>query len=276
MRWRIATFILLLAVLVVVIGCGSSNPAATNQPPTTPPSPTPPSPGPLPPPNPATTQWSSNVTGASGSVTVSTAGDVTIQVTKAMPNTTYVGDFCQYPGSDYSTRGLNPCFGLQQSLTTDAGGNGQLSFHFPRSGAWAGEFFFAPGGDTNSPSRITTDNTGPIGTLSAPLVAMSKANSGGAPGAQPATQEPGSGTVMLNGGSVTVTLKGGTASATLLLIESFSDGGSASQQIGTLNTDASGNATGTFTALSSSGAIFAISRNVVAQTANLATGFTVP
>ena len=249
--------LLLSGTLALVIGCGSNSTMATGGNPPAQPSP---SPSPTPTPPPGSAQWSSNVTGATGTVTVSTAGDVTIQVTGAQASTTYVGNFCQYPGSTFSSRGLNPCFLLNQSLTTDAGGSAQLSFHFPRSGAWTGAFNFAPGGDTNSPSRITTDNIGTQGTLTAVLVPLSKANNGGAPGAMPSVQEPGSGSVSLKNANVTVTLNGATANASFIVVEAFSDGGSATQQIGTLNTDATGTATASFAVLSSSGSIFDIER----------------
>ncbi len=207
------------------------------------PSPTQPTPSPTPPPSPsAGVQWSSNVTGATGTVTVSTTGDVSVQVSKAPPSMTFIGNFCQYPGSAFSGLGLDPCFALQQSFTTDASGNGQLTFHFPKSGPFTGSFNFAPGGDTNSPSRITTDNIGTQVTLSAPLVPLSKANTGGAPGVEPTMQEPGSGSVSLSAGNVAITLKGATPSSSYMVIQAFSDAGSASQQIGTLTTDAGGNA----------------------------------
>ncbi len=265
--------VVLVTILSLVTGCNSTNQFAKPSP--TPTSPQP-SPTPTPTPTPGTTQWSSNVTGATGTVTVSTAGDVTIQVTKAPPSMTFVGNFCQYPGSAYSTRGLDPCFALQQSFTTDGSGNGQLTFHFPKSGPFSGSFNFAPGGDTNSPSRITTDNIGTTGTLSAPLVPLTKVN-GGPPGV-PTTQEPGSGSASLSNGSVMVTLKGGTPSVAFTVFQAFSDAGSATQPIGTLNTDASGNASGTFAVLSSTGTIFDIERNVApaGATAGLVTGFTVP
>lgn len=262
--------VVLATMLSIFTGCGSSSSPANN-------SPTPrPTPSPTPPPANGT-QWSSTVEGATGTVTVSTAGDVTVQVTKAMPSTTYVGNFCQYPGNEYSDRGLNPCFALP-SLTTDESGSAQLTFHFPKSGAWAGAFNFAPGGDTNSPSRIGTDNIGTAVTLSSPLVPVSKANGGGPPGTlPPGTQEPGSGSVSISGGNVTVTLKGATPNASFLVGESFSDGGSASQQIGNpFNTDASGNATVTIPALSSSGPIISVARAMSQPPPGFVTGFTVP
>ena len=170
---------------------------------------------------------------------------------------------------------MNSCIALQQSFTTDASGNGQLTFHFPRSGPQAGSFNFAPGGDTNSPSRITTDNIGTSGMLTSPLVPITTVN-GGPPGLTGTTQETGTGTVSLSAGSVTITLKGATPNATYQVSQQFSDAGSASQTIGNINTDASGNGTATLAVLSSSGSIFALSRNVTPETNGLVTGFTVP
>lgn len=274
--------LLLIALLSVVIGCGSSNRAANTPTPSPQPSPSPspspqPSPQPPPSPSPGSAQWVSNVEGATGSVSVSAGGDVTVQVTKAMPSTTYVGNFCQFPSNDWSGRGLNPCFVLP-SLTTDASGTGQLTFHFPKPGAWSGAFFFAVGGDTNSPTRIDTNIVGTQVSLSAPLVPVTKANSGGAPGAIPAgeAQDPGTGSVSISGGNVILKLAGATPNANFIVSQSFSGGGSASQQIGTLTTDASGNASVTLPVLDSTGPMISISREVTPATAGLETGFTVP
>ncbi len=202
-----------------------------------------------------------------------------MQVTKAMPSTTYVGDFCQFPGDLWNNLGLNSCFLLQQSLATDASGNGQLSFHFPKSGVWSGAFIFAPGGDTNSTSRIDTDNVGTQVSLSAPLVPVSKANGGGPPGSVFATepQEPGSGSVSLSGGNVTIKLAGATPNAKFLVGQSFSGGGSASQQIGNdFTTDVGGNATVTMPVLDSTGSMISVDRAVNPETAGFVTGFVVP
>ena len=268
-QWKL---VLCLALATVVWGCGgggSSTPGTggTNPPPSG-----------SPPPGNGGAQWTSNLTGATGTVTVSSGGDVSIQVSKAPPSTSFVGNFCQWPGSDYFTRGLDPCFLLNQTLSTDASGTGQLTFHFPKSGPWAGTFNFARGGDTNSPQRITSDNVGTSGMLTAPLVPMSKMNQGRAPAgvASGTVQDAGSGTVSLSAGTVAITLKGATANATYGVSEYFSDAGSASQQIGALQPDGSGNGSVTLTVAPGSGAIFALYRNVTPQTPGFVSGFTVP
>ncbi len=289
---QVVAFFLALLLAGAFAGCGGgSKPGTTGtttNPPTSSPTPTPPTmpspaptppttPSPTPPPTAGSTQWSSNVNGATGTVTVSTTGNVSVQVTKALPSTTYVGNFCQYPSSDWSNMGLNPCFGLP-SLTTDASGNGQLAFHFPQSGIWAGAFIFAVGGDTNSPSRIDTDNIGTAVTLTAPLVPLGKANGGGAPN-DPISrqdQDPGSGSVSLSGGNVTIKVTGEVPNASFRVIQAFSDGGSATQQIGTLTTDGSGNAMVTMPVLSSSGSLIDVERIIPIATNGLVTGFTVP
>ena len=66
-----------------------------------------------------------------GMVSVSATGDVTIQVNGAQKNANYAWSFCQSPGG---------CFDLGQTLLTDGSGNGQLTFHFPKPGTWAGYF----------------------------------------------------------------------------------------------------------------------------------------
>jgi hypothetical protein len=209
-------------------------------------------------------------------VTVSTAGNVSIQVTKAAPSTSFVGDFCQFPGSDFFVRGENSCFGLQTSLITDSSGNGQLTFHFPKAGVWSGAFVFAPGGDTTSSSTITTDNQATEGTLSSPLVPRSKTSDPSfLPSGTP--QEPGSGSLLLSAGKVTITLKAATANAAFSAGECDVGGSSSCFQVGSnFNTDASGNATTTFAAETGRGSSFEVDRNVNPATFGFVTGFSVP
>ena len=102
-------------------------------------------------------QWSSSVDNASGTVTVSTTGDVTLQVTGAKASTTFDGYFCQYPSEYYAHHGQNACFALNQSLVTDASGNGKLTFHFPKPGSWSGNFNVTP--YTSSVSSCATRQT---------------------------------------------------------------------------------------------------------------------
>ena len=283
-----ATFIILVVfvALSVLIGCGGN---ASPAPSTATPAPTPTTPTtPTTPPGgtgtggggstSGTTQWTSSVDTGTGTVSVSTAGDVTVQVSGEKASTSFTVNFCQWPGSDYNVRGLDSCFALNQTLMTDAIGNGHLTFHFPQPGMWAGAFFFAPGGDMSfSQARITTNALGSNGTMSGSLLPASKINQGRVPASVPtgSAQEPGSGTVALSGGKVTVTLKDATPNTVYSLGEFFSDAGSASQNLGNFTTDASGNATTIMTTAAGSGSIFSVYR-INPTDYGFVTGFTVP
>lgn len=259
--------------LVLLLGCGG-NATSSPAPPTAPT--TPASSGGS---SSASTQWSSTVNNALGTITVSTAGDVTVQVTGAKPSTTFDGFFCQYPSSYYYARKQQGCVELGQSLVTDASGNGKLTFHFPNSGAWAGAFDFAPGGDLNAyGTRIDTDVVDTTGTVSAPLLPASKVN--------PATgnpyipigspQEAGSGIVKVNGGNVTVTVTGAAPNTKYLAGTNFAYGGSAGQSLGNLTTDAGGNATATFAGQPGTGTIVGVGIASAQNEYGLITGFVVP
>ncbi len=157
--------------LVCLVGCGgNASPVASTTPPA---APTPPPSGggtTNPPPSipsfspPANSQFQQSIiiNGAAGhgSVFVSNGGDVTIQLTGAQANSAFTLSFC--PGA--------PCFDLGQSLMTDAGGNGQLTFHFPRSGKWSGFF------EGNSGSLTISTQNATLGTMSAIFLSSAELN----------------------------------------------------------------------------------------------------
>src|ERR1051325_11094203 len=103
-------------VLVALVGCGgNATPASTSSTPTPPTTPT--TTPPTTPPtsgggSAATAQWTSSVSGGTGTVTVFTSGDVTVQVTGATHSTSFRGNFCQFPGNDHNLQNQNPCFAL--------------------------------------------------------------------------------------------------------------------------------------------------------------------
>ena len=221
------------------------------------------------------------MTGGSGTVVVTTTGDVTVQVSGAKASTTFDGFFCQYPSSYLYHSGREGCFALNQSLVSDASGNAKLSFHFPKSGSWAGAFFFDPNGNTSySPDQITTNVTDTDGTVSAPLLPAGKVNPPNTgnpyiPSSSP--QEPGSGSVTVGGGNVKISLTGARANTSYGVGACFSDGGSACQQIGKpFTTDASGNATVTLPAAAGTGTIISVGASAGDGEFGLITGFTVP
>jgi hypothetical protein len=173
-----------IAFSVMLAGCGgNAKPAASTTPPaatptlappattppttpTTPTTPTSPAPATFTPPANSQFQQSIIINGAAGhgSVYVSTAGDVTIQMTGAQASTSFGWRFCPLATNN------TPCFDLAQTLVTDAGGNGQVTFHFPRSGNWSGYFEGTAGSVTVSTLNAT------LGTMSAIFLSSSQLN----------------------------------------------------------------------------------------------------
>ncbi len=276
------SFIFLIAVGALLVGCGgNASPAASNTPtmptppattpttPTTPPSggsgsggsgsgggstPTPPT---FTPPANSQFQQSIIVNGAAGhgSVYVSTSGDVTIQMTGAQASSTFTWRFC--------TEGWSPigCFDMNQTLMTDASGSGQLTFHFPRSGGWVGYFEGSSGSSTVSTQLAT------IGTLSAVFMPGQQTN-----GATCATcvQGPITGSVTVSNGNAHIVLHGAPANDNheVDLI------GSTSTKLGNVITDGSGNLTADVPTQGSNGSLLEIWDHM--EPAPIVSGFKVP
>jgi hypothetical protein len=176
-----------------------------------------------------------------GQVSVNGSGDVTIQVTGGSANTTYALQFCPFPTTRYT------CFSLG-SLTTDGTGAVQSTFHFPKTGPWAGDFQANGIGGTGFSTQVGS-NAGQ--TFLATLQPASVTNGQGTgrdPTSSSTPQDRGSGTLSVNGGMVHVVLVGAAPNATYEVTQCFESAGSGCFQLGPFNgntvvTDAGGNAT---------------------------------
>jgi len=168
----------------------------------------------------------------SGTVTIDTAGNLSIQFSGGTPNASYSAQFCPFP----FVAPPNQCFTLG-TIAADANGAGKLNMKFPKSGAWAGNF--------NLPSNsdyFNTSDANQHGQSSMQLEPQS-----GVSGNSPSnlSQDPlSSGSVSLNKGMVTVTVKGAMPNATYT-VEQYTNATQASN-MAMLLTDASGNGTVTF------------------------------
>lgn len=165
-------------------------------------------------------------------VTVDTAGNLSIQFSGGTPNASYNAQFCPFP----FMAPPNQCFALG-AITADANGAGKLTMKFPKSGAWAGNFYL--------PSSSDYFNTSDADQHGQATMQLEPENgvSGNAPSQTP--QDPlSSGTVSLSKGTVTVTVKGATPNATYT-VEQYTNATQASN-MATLLTDAGGNGTVTF------------------------------
>ena len=272
-----ASFVLFL-FLVALAGCGGDVKSPSPAPTTPAATPAPPSGGgSTPAPSTAAMQWSesmgSSAFGTGSNISIDTNGNVTIKLAAAGALRQYDVRFCPYP----YIPAPNECFSLNQTVIADANGAATSTFHFPKSGAWSGNFYLvANAGSSNQTSFSTGDNLG--GTMEEVLVPGSGVNNGPA---SPYPQDPlNSGTLKVASRSVTVTLNGAVPNAHYGIIEA--GGGSQSYYQATLSTDASGNGTATFAALSRPGGDFSIFRLAEGSTTSAANaggyyaGFKVP
>ncbi len=253
---KLLAFVFCFLSAAVLAGCGG-NPAS----PTTPlkqpgpatPTPTPtPTPMPTPTPTPAQktpVQWqasamgvnSANATASFGSFAVDLNGNVTVQVSGVTPNTDFPIQFCPFPSTVYT------CFDAGATLITDASGSGTLTFHFPKTGTWAGYFRANAGGNINGFQFSTYDSN--LGGETENLQKASATNPQGTcgpGGCSGAAQDA------LASGSVTVTnmaahlVLTGAAPDTTYDVGACGSGGSDCYHETNVTTDASGNATADF------------------------------
>ncbi len=244
-----------LSLTVFLIGCGgnaSPAPTTTGRPtPTTPATPAPtPTPSPTPAPSPSgggggtsgTPQWqvalhgiNGNNGGLSGTATVTTSGDVTLQFTGATPSTTFTLAFCPVSIVSNSV----PCVSLPTAMS-DASGAGQVSFHFPQSGTWAGYFSGRTSNASVAGFGSVAETAGAYNSPVQQIVPATKANGVGIDGGHP--QDPGSGTISVTNGLVHVALTGAVPNKAYNVFSCYS-GSSSCQSAGRITTDASGNAT---------------------------------
>lgn len=196
----------------------------------------------------ATTQYMAPIYGDSsggetmhGSVSVDTAGMVTIHMTSVAPNMTYTPEFCEAvtPFGPNQPRG---CIQLTK-LTTDSSGNGDATFKFPQSGNWAGDFGFT---DSSGKATYFTDlpSTETTATYSAVLLPETTTNGGADEWSNGAPQEPlSSGNVTSSGGNVNFTIKGGMPNTQYATNDSETNyiDGSGTYEMCTFTTDAQGN-----------------------------------
>jgi hypothetical protein len=273
-----AAVILTLLLLAFMAGCsggaGGPGPTRSTQP-------TPgttsaaPSPTPMPTPTPApAVQFTASAMApgpnsadsAHGTLSINSNGDVTIQVSGVQPNTNYPFQFCPFPGTRYQ------CFDLNNTLLTDASGNGQLTFHFPRSGTWAG-FFQSM---VSSSTFITTFDSS-FGSETANLQKESGTNPAGVCRTVtcPTVQDPlTSGSVSVTGNATAhVVITGAAPNMTYDVTTCGGGGGSSCFHQTNITTDGSGNVTTDIRISPDPATVFMFDR-VDAQ--GFITGFVVP
>ena len=298
MRVTATMFALAIAISmsVALSGCGGNvstartttanpaPPAPAAPPPLTPLAPTTPPPAPpvamppvfTPPPGTSgTTQWqvvlhglNGNNGGLSGTATVTTNGDVTLQFTGATPSTTFTLQFCPFTLTSNSA----PCVSAPMVLS-DGSGTGQVSFHFAQSGTWAG-FFLARTSSASVPVfGSLAETAGAYSSAVQQIEPATAANGIGIDGTH--AQDPGGGSLSVTSGTAHVVLTGAQANHSYRLFSCFS-GSSSCQSAGNFNTDASGNATVDMKLVSNGVGIVAIADSMQTTFVMFAGGFKVP
>ncbi len=284
-------FVLALAIafpMLLLGGCGGNASPAPTASPTPPPSPATPT-APTTPPatpsggsgsgtsgfgtGPATVQYQTELMApqngvdvGKGILSITPTGDVTVQVSGQAAGNNFSFQFCPYPAALYS------CFDLGQTLLMDGNGEGHLTFHFPKSGTWAG-YFKANGSTTGTYLTTYDSNFANIGTQ--PLFKMTQVNPSGTCGTTcSGAQDPlGSGSVSVRETFLSVTVSGAMPNAAYTVIGCGS-GGSDCYSEGTVTTDASGNiANGGLKLGNTPAAIFRLQRG---SAPGFITGFMVP
>ena len=256
-----------LGLSIALIGCGgNASPASTTTTPT-PPATTPPATPPGSGSGSSTSgiQLQESIQGPSGSgtLTVNSSGDVSIQVSGMAPGANFTWNFCAVPA-------VSPCLDLGQKLLTDNGGNGQLTFRFPKSGTWSGYFVgnSAPPGTRGAYGITTYDSA--LHSVSADMQKMSGIN-GSAIDSTP--QDPlTSGHVTVANGTATINVAGAAPMVMYDVILQGS-GGSSSYGEGKLSTDANGNGNAQLKLSGDPGSVFRFTRT---GANGFVTGFRVP
>lgn len=176
-----------------------------------------------------------------GLVSVSATGDVTIQVHGADKNSSYTWSFCAL---------LAGCVDLSQTLVTDGSGNGQLTFHFPKTGSWAGYF------SGKSAATVIDTQDAAHHAMTANLVSYNGVNGTAPcdPNVKPGCNlDPAQGTVTVANQVAHIVIRGGSPNTSY---EVVLYGGGVTQ--GTINTDASGNVTADLPVLEGHGTTYEI------------------
>lgn len=163
----------------------------------------------------ATTQYMTPIYGfnpydgrAHGTVSVDTAGMISIHMVDVPATTTYDVQFCEAV-SPFAPNQPTSCMEITK-ITTDSSSNGDARVKFPQPGNWAGDFAF---NDSSAKTDYATDlpTTETNDTYTAVLLPVTDTNGGAATNYNGSPQQPlSSGAVTSSGGNVTFTIKGGT------------------------------------------------------------------
>ncbi len=272
---KLAAEFILIILVAVLAGCGGNTSARNIAP-----GPTmggTPAPGPSPTPSPGTSgtaQWqaaamapSPNADTSHGTIAVDTQGNVTVQVSGVQPNTNYPFQFCPFPGVVYKT-----CIDMASTLVTDGSGNGQVTFHFPQPGKWAG-FFVS---NISSSEHITTYDSS-IASMTQYLQPMAGTNPSEAcepPGCTATTQDPlSSGSVSVSNMTAHIVINGAAPNTTYDVTTCGGGGGSSCYELTKVTTNASGNVTTDVQLFPNPATVFVFQRS---GALGFITGFVVP
>lgn len=228
----------------------------------------------------ATAQYLATLFGSeyimNGQVSIDTNGNTTIQLTGAPANTTYTADFC--PALNVATNPNLACFTVAK-LSSDTAGNATVTFKFPRSGNWAGDFFLNnPASNTPYENAAYSTSLHYTVTHQVYLSTLFLATSVNTGTAMTSPQNSASfGTVSYSNGLLKFNLSGGSPNTNYTTTETLGVAFDSSNtyQVTTFTTNAQGDGTSTSTQLGAEGDLF----QVVTGNPNLTAfigGFSVP
>jgi len=173
-----------------------------------------------------------------GKISLDANGSGSAELQSAAASSMYSIQFCQFPNGNSS------CFSVGSS-TTDASGNAQSSFTFSRSGTWAGVFTLQPsGGGTGFTSSFPVPSSG---TQYENPLQRAGTISGGLPSflGSPGSDALSSGFVTIDGTVAHIAVNGAAPNASYVVgFCGNGDGSTCFADLGTVNTDASGNGSG--------------------------------
>lgn len=140
-----------------------------------------------------------------GQISVDSQRTVTVQLTGAIPSTTFTLQFCPAPSQNYG------CFNVG-NVSSDANGNADTTMTFPRSGSWAGDFELASNGTAVYQTDVVTSATSLV--YMSTLQPVSTVNGQGLGFGQPPQDPLSSGSVTFSSGSLQFQVTGALPNTT--------------------------------------------------------------
>jgi hypothetical protein len=168
-------------------------------------------------------------------------GNGTVTLMGAPASTTLDLQFCPFFANPMSPAGA-PCYDVVKA-TSDASGNAQMNFHFPKSGVLFGNFKIPSSTDPNSISTGYTYTSSPDYHTSIQPAAQARDVNWTSPAGNDSLT---SGSLNIHGTMLNIQLTGAMRSSTYQIVQCPGELSSGCQQFGNITTDATGSANFSF------------------------------